>query len=75
LVQSLSGLVGRLTLMGFAFDLARHLFQPCGIGRAGNQSAQLGGNRCGMAFIFDRLWFRRWLSLTVSQQLWRSGAA
>jgi len=61
--------------MSSVFEFAHHLFQPCGIGRAGDQSAQLGGNRCGTVFIFDRLCFPRWLSLAVSQQLGRSGAA
>ena len=42
--------------MSFAFDFARHFFQPRGIGRARDQSAQLGGNRR----------FPRWLSLRLA---------
>jgi hypothetical protein len=63
------GRAQRLTLMSFAFDFARHFFQPCGIGRAGDQSAQVGGNRCGIVFVFERLRFPRWLYLAVSLQL------
>jgi hypothetical protein len=51
--------------MSFAFNFARHFFQPCGIGRAGDQSAQLGGNRR----------FPRWFCLAVSLQLGPSAAA
>ena len=54
-----------LALTSFAFDFARHFFQPHGIGRAGDQSAQLGGNRH----------FPRWLSFAVSLQLGASAAA
>jgi hypothetical protein len=55
----------RLALMSFAFDLPRHFFQPRGIGRAGDQSTQLGGNRR----------FTRWFSFALSLQLGPSAAA
>ena len=48
-----------------AFDFTRHFFQPRRIGRAGDQGAQLGGNRR----------FTRWLSFAVSLQLGPSVAA
>ena len=51
--------------MSFAFDFARHFFQPRGIGRARDQSAQLGGNR----------YFTRWLIFAVSLQLGPLSAA
>ena len=47
-----------------AFDFTRHFFQPHRIGRAGDQGAQLGGNRRS-----------GWLSFAVSLQLGPSAAA
>jgi hypothetical protein len=55
----------RLAQMSFAFDFARHFFQPRGIGRTADQRAQMGGNR--------RL--TGWLCLAVSLQLGPSAAA
>jgi len=56
-----------LTLMGSALDFACQFLQPCRIGRAGDQSAQLGHNRCGSIFVFHRLRFPRWLYLVNSR--------
>jgi len=45
--------------MSFAFDFARHFFQPRRIGRAGDQTSQLGDDRR----------FPRWLCLGLADSL------
>jgi hypothetical protein len=49
------------SVMSLAFDFTRQFFQPCRIGRVANHSTQVGGNRRGIVFVFDRLRFPRWL--------------
>ena len=44
-----------LTQMSFVFDFADHSFQPCGIGRAGDYSAQPGGNPIYLTFTQEQM--------------------